>query len=116
MLFSSNVFLFAFLPITLIGYQLLSRFGRPAMMGWLAVVSLYFYSALYPPYLILLLASILFNYALSVLIQQGRAEKARSFWLIVAIVGNIGPAGVLQVPFSAAELLSQAWRAAAWLS
>jgi len=52
MLFVSNPFLFLFLPVAVIGYQLLSRFGRNAMLAWLTATSLFFYGYWNPAYLL----------------------------------------------------------------
>ena len=89
MLFSSNVFIFYFLPASLIGYQLLSRFGRPALLGWLTLTSLFFYGFWNPVYLILLFASILMNFGFSSRIGEGRAEVSQSRWLTMGIVANL---------------------------
>ncbi len=62
MLFNSYRFLFVFLPGTMLGYQLLGRFGRRAVMLWLAAASLVFYAAWNPPFVLLLLLSTLINY------------------------------------------------------
>ena len=90
MLFSSNVFIFFFLPVALIGYQLLSRFGRTPMLLWLSAISLFFYGYWNPPYLVLLLASIAMNFGFSFGVgPQQTSEKARSNWLVTGIVSNI---------------------------
>ena len=70
MLFNSYIFLFTFLPLTLAGYQLAARWHRQAVVLWLAFASLVFYGYWRPPYLILLCASILFNYVMGALISR----------------------------------------------
>ncbi len=90
MLFSSNVFLFLFLPVALVGYQALGRFGRRAVFSWLSVVSLFFYGYWNPNYLFLLLGSILLNFAASWLIARATAERAKTAWLVAAIAANLG--------------------------
>ena len=90
MLFSSSTFLFLFLPVSLIGYQLLSYFGRRALLSWLAVTSLFFYGYWNPIYLLLLLASILLNFCFSVAVGRERSSEAtRSRWLFIAIFANL---------------------------
>jgi alginate O-acetyltransferase complex protein AlgI len=90
MLFSTGVFIYLFLPVSLIGYQLLSRFGRNSLLGWLAFVSLFFYGYWNPPYLLLLCASILLNFVLAKFIGGlGRPESIRDRWLTIAIVLNL---------------------------
>ena len=90
MLFSSNVFLFVFLPVSLAGYQLLSRFGSRVVLSWLTLISLFFYGFWNPVYLLLLAGSIFFNYLASGLISGAAAnERRQSFWLRAAICGNL---------------------------
>ena len=63
MLFTTGTFLFLYLPITLLGFFLTARIvGQRAGAAWLALASLYFYAYWYAPDLILLIASIAFNY------------------------------------------------------
>ena len=59
MLFSSNVFLFAFLPAVLLCYYLVPRRLRTPV---LLVFSLFFYGWGEPVYLLLMLGDILLNY------------------------------------------------------
>jgi alginate O-acetyltransferase complex protein AlgI len=89
MLFSTGCFIYLFLPISLMGYQLLSRCGRTALLGWLAAISLFFYGAWSPPYLLLLLASITINFLFSLQLAPTRSDRLRSFWLATAITVNI---------------------------
>jgi alginate O-acetyltransferase complex protein AlgI len=68
MLFNSYVFIFLFLPITLIGFFTLNRFRLvQAAKIWLLACSLFFYGYWNPPYLLLMVISIVFNH------QMGRA-------------------------------------------
>jgi D-alanyl-lipoteichoic acid acyltransferase DltB (MBOAT superfamily) len=62
MLFNSFLFLFAFLPVTLTGFFLVSRYRQVYGAAWLTLASLVFYAAWNPRYLILLLGSIAFNF------------------------------------------------------
>ena len=59
MLFSSLVFLFTFLPITLLVYYLVPRKVKNVV---LLIASLIFYAWGEPVYIFLMLISILFNY------------------------------------------------------
>lgn len=90
MLFSSNIFLFLFLPVALIGYQLLGRFGRTAVFSWLSFISLFFYGYWNPKYLLLLLGSIALNFIASRLIVTVQSERGKSASLVIAIVANLG--------------------------
>ncbi len=89
MLFSSNEFIFLFLPAALLGYHLLGRFGRVPMMGWLTLTSLFFYGYWNPRYLLLLVASILLNFGCARVIALSPAERAKTFWLTTGVVTNI---------------------------
>ena len=89
MLFSSNAFLFLFLPVVLVGYQLLSRFGRTTLLSWLTLASLFFYGYWNPVYLLLLGASIVVNFLFSLKVSTGESESGRSAWLTAAIVLNL---------------------------
>jgi alginate O-acetyltransferase complex protein AlgI len=90
MLFNSYAFILGFLPIALIGYQIAARFHRRAVVIWLSVASMAFYAYWRPAFLILLLASILFNYGLSLLISR-RIPTAISTRLLLwfGIAGNL---------------------------
>ena len=44
MLFNSYAFLFGFLPIALVGYQIAGYFHRRAVVPWLGFMSLAFYA------------------------------------------------------------------------
>lgn len=89
MLFSSSIFIFLFLPVSLIGYQILSRFGRTALLSWLSLASLFFYGYWNPAYLILLCASIVMNYLFSQALGGELSEEAQSRWLLAGIVSNL---------------------------
>jgi alginate O-acetyltransferase complex protein AlgI len=66
MLFNSYVFLFIFLPASLLGYYALARLSGPqAARIWLCLASFFFYAWWNPIFLVLLLASIAFNYVVS---------------------------------------------------
>ena len=63
MVFSSAVFLFAFLPISMAIYFILR--SRKARNVWLLVVSLFFYAWGEPVYVFLMIASILANWTIA---------------------------------------------------
>ncbi len=73
MVFSSPIFLFAFLPAVYLIYQLLP--GIPSRNCWLALASLVFYTFGQPRYAPLLLASVLVNYLFGLWIMSGRGRK-----------------------------------------
>lgn len=90
MTFSSLSFLFYFLPAVIILYYLVF-FSRTLKNMVVLLCSLVFYAWGEPKNIVLLLASILINYLLGLLIGRGKKQRAASrFWLIIALVFNIG--------------------------
>ena len=87
MLFSSPEFLFAFLPITIVCVHLTARLtnGATAIMV-LVAASLFFYGWWNPPFLLLLGASVVGNFAMGTLLAR-RPTKAL---LAVGVVFNLG--------------------------
>lgn len=89
MIFHSPLFLFIFLPLTVsFFYQLKKYFNRNAALGWLVFTSLLFYSYWQPAYLVLLLASILFNYLTGSILTSAPPERKKIF-LFIGIGVNI---------------------------
>ncbi|UVI30841.1 MBOAT family O-acyltransferase [Paenibacillus spongiae] len=108
MLFNSYVFIFAFLPVTVIVYFLLTKFRLSyAAKVWLALASLFFYGWWDVKYVPLILGSIAFNYTVgrllmmkksgsqdagdgqaSYLDEPGRGK--RKALLVLGIVSNVG--------------------------
>lgn len=88
MLFSSIPFLLYFFPVILAVYYLLA-FSRILQNIWLLTASLVFYAWGEPVYVLLLIASILFNSACGLLVgkSSGRTKKTV---LIVSVIGNVG--------------------------
>jgi len=70
MVFSSSVFLFAFMPLFFAGYFLVP--GRAAKNTWLLAASLVFYAWGEPVYVALMVASIIANWAFG--LALGKAE------------------------------------------
>ncbi len=67
MLFNSYEFIFVFLPVTLLVFWRIGGIGHHrAAIAWLVGASLFFYAWWNPAYLGLILASMLFNYAVGV--------------------------------------------------
>ncbi len=90
MLFSSSIFLFFFLPITLLGFQALGRFGRKAVFSWLILMSCVFYGYWNPKYLFLLGASIFLNFIASkLIIRYKSSERLQTITLVSAIIANL---------------------------
>ncbi len=90
MLFNSYVFLFAFLPVTLIGFFMLGRRHQTLAAAWLAAASLVFYGWWDHRYIPLLLASICLNYLCSTrLLVAEPGRTGRKLWLGLAIAANL---------------------------
>ena len=94
MVFSSNVFLMAFLPVTLLLYFLVPKRYLKVRNAVLLAVSLFFYGWGEPKYILVMLASILFNYFLALAIgrQAGSGRNSRLL-LFVTVAGNLGILG-----------------------
>jgi alginate O-acetyltransferase complex protein AlgI len=88
MVFSDLDFLLLFLPATVLGFHAVRALTNPRYtVAFLLLASVVFYSAWNPRYLILLAASVSFNYALSkVLIKRG---ASRSLILGVGVTCNL---------------------------
>lgn len=95
MLFNSYEFIFLFLPITLIIYFTLNRYGKNNVAkGWLVIASLYFYSYFHLSYLYLILTSIIINYFIgNKLNHKNLNGKERKIWMIIGVIFNLGLLG-----------------------
>ncbi|NNK31963.1 MAG: MBOAT family protein [Xanthomonadales bacterium] len=90
MLFNSYIFIFAFLPLTLAGFFLIGARGHHRIaISWLVACSLFFYGWWNPAYLGLILASILFNYAMGVVLSGGAGRGL----LALGVAANLGLLG-----------------------
>ncbi len=71
MLFNSYEFLIFFLPLVLVVFFRLGRYGYyKASITWLVISSLFFYGWWNPGYLILIISSILVNYGLGIALTR----------------------------------------------
>jgi len=90
MIYSSTEFLFAFLPIVLVGFYASRRIaGHRVAIAWLILASLFFYAWWNPKLLPLLVGSIAVNYALGRMIAKFRDKSM----LILGITLNLGLLG-----------------------
>ena len=89
MVFSSTIFLFLFLPVTLLGYYLIRQELRNA---FLLLMSLLFYAAGEPKFVFIMMASIAVNYLLGIGLGKCRKESlpARRFLLFLTLITNLG--------------------------
>jgi alginate O-acetyltransferase complex protein AlgI len=84
MLFSSPIFLFLFLPVVLWSYVLTPR---PLKNTLLLVASLLFYAWGERAYVLVMLASIAWNYAFGLLVDHFHGRRA-AWWVLTAAVGG----------------------------
>lgn len=88
MVFSSTIFLFAFLPATLLGYYLIRKELRNFL---LLVMSLLFYTAGEPKFVFIMMASIVANYVLGIFLGWATEHNLlRRQILILALIVNLG--------------------------
>ena len=87
MLFSSNIFLFLFLPAVLLGYYVLPRRLRNL---FLLAASLIFYAWGTGKFVFVMIGSILFNYGTALMIDRCSRRAVRKLLLILAAAGNLG--------------------------
>ncbi len=103
MVFSSNVFLFAFLPLFLAVYFIIP--WRPAKNVVLLLFSLLFYAWGEPIYVFLMIGSIIVNWLMALVIDRFQTKRPRLGALIVALVVNIGILGLFKYEtFAAANV------------
>ncbi len=90
MVFSSSVFMFLFLPVTLLLYY--SPLCRSIQVKncWLLLVSLAFYAWGEPLYIVLMLASILVNYILGRLMSTRAKTREGRRLVLIACLYNLG--------------------------
>ena len=90
MLFNSLPFLFVFLPITMLGFHLLGRYGRRPVIAWLAAASVLFYAVWNPVFVLFLLGSILVNFvAARAIAAAPEGSPRRHRLLILGIALNL---------------------------
>ena len=91
MLFNSYLFILAFLPLCLAGYFLLNRLGKKRLaLAYLLGMSLWFYGANTPVYLLLIGASVLVNYGFYLLSKKLEGKEIRKAVKIFAVILNLG--------------------------
>ena len=91
MLFNSYIFIFIFLPITLLGWYILNAKSQyKVALYFLAGMSLWFYGYFNYYYLLIILASILGNYLLSYLMSFSHTKAGNCIGLITGLTFNFG--------------------------
>jgi alginate O-acetyltransferase complex protein AlgI len=95
MLFNSHVFVFAFLPLTVVGFLVIRQAGyATAAIAWLFLTSSVFYAWWHPAYLGLLYAIMLGNYVVGRVLAEASWDRARLKALLIAgLAANLGILG-----------------------
>ena len=86
MVFSSVIFLFAFLPLVLSGYYLL---GRKLRNTFLLLASIGFYAWGEPVFVLVMLGSILLNWGMVWFMQTRKKQSSRRLVLIISLACNL---------------------------
>ena len=86
MVFSSAVFLFAFLPVTLAGYYFLPRRFRN---GFVTLASLLFYAWGEPKFVLIMCLSIFMNYGFGLLVVKRDEDSYRRRVLAIMVISNL---------------------------
>ena len=86
MLFSSSVFLFVFLPLVLLVYYLPLRFWRGGQNVWLLIASLFFYAWGEQWFVLVMMASILLNWAFALAVDRLKPRRRAAF---AALSGSV---------------------------
>ena len=95
MLFNSYIFVFLFLPVVWVGFQLIGARGHHRVaISWLVAASLFFYAWWNPAYLGLIIGSMLFNYALGTQLSSKALKQGnRRAVLWLGVIANLGLLG-----------------------
>ncbi len=95
MLFNSLEFIFLFLPITLFVFFHIGNLGKYRLaIAFLVAASLFFYGWWNPPYLILIIFSLIFNYFVgSALSQEGKIYLSKKLILTIGVGVNLALIG-----------------------
>lgn len=91
MLFSSSVFIYLFLPATLIGYYVL-KFNRKIQNAFLLFVSLFFYAWGEPKFVLIMILSIFMNWIFGLRVhkqKQNQKIKAAKAVISVSFIFNL---------------------------
>ncbi|MFG0329576.1 MAG: MBOAT family O-acyltransferase [Phycisphaerales bacterium] len=95
MLFNSYEFIFLFLPVVVLGYYAIGRYGTPRLARlWLLAASLVFYGWWNYRYLTLLASSVVINFQVGRTLERQHRE-GRPSWLLtaLAVLFNLGLLG-----------------------
>ena len=89
MLFNSFEFIFVFLPVVLVGFFLLANIRHSMAIAWLVAASLFFYAWWNPPYVGILVCTVLFNYACGIYIARTKDARVKKLALVLGLAFNL---------------------------
>ncbi len=91
MLFNSYIFVFAFLPLALVGYFGLSHFKKEGLAEcFLIAMSLWFYAYFNIAYLPIIIGSVLLNFGCTKLFVRLQGQGAKRFVFALGLFANLG--------------------------
>ncbi|AGF59105.1 MBOAT family O-acyltransferase [Clostridium saccharoperbutylacetonicum] len=90
MIFSTTLFLFIFLPLTLLIYYLPIFKNKTLKNIILFIASIIFYAWGEPTFVLILLFSIIVTWLLGLLVDKYRSTKMVTFILVITVIFNIG--------------------------
>ncbi len=91
MVFSSLLFIYAFLPICLLFYSLTKGINGKNIV--LLIFSLLFYTWGEPVYVLLLIFMTFWDWFSALLIEKAESQNRKKFWLIVSVIVNLSLIG-----------------------
>ena len=86
MLFNSYIFIFAFLPLCVLGFYLIKKYNVEAAKIWLIAFSLWFYGYFNLYYLAIMVGSVGLNYCFYRMFERVNKKKAL---LAVSVTANL---------------------------
>ncbi|MGR9101188.1 MAG: MBOAT family O-acyltransferase, partial [Gammaproteobacteria bacterium] len=99
--FNSYIFIFAFLPLTLLGFFGIARLaGQSGALAWLVGASLVFYAAWNPAYVGFPLFSVAFNFIAGKMLLASPGGPRRKWTLVTALLVNILTLGFFKLKVS----------------
>lgn len=110
MLFSSSVFLYLFLPITLFGYFVIFRKSRKWQNIFLLFVSLFFYAWGEPKFVLIMLLSIFMNWAFGLLVDKQKSKENKKYGKVIigcTVVFNLAILFVFKYLAFSAEVVNE---------
>jgi alginate O-acetyltransferase complex protein AlgI len=105
MLFNSYEFIFFFMPITVLGFAVLSGRYHAAALAWLTAASLFFYVCWNPQTSWVLVVSVAFNSCVGWKINESKDSTARLF-LIVGVAANLLLLGIFKYAAFAVDVVN----------